>query len=188
MNVPYRKKVVQELGAEPLLLGEVKDHLRVTHDEHDDLIMSLITAAREQVEYDCQLSLAKKNIIVSMDSFPTYSGEIILPDGPVTKINSVKYYDTSNIDTTFTDYWEDLNQEQSRIVAKNGWPSTYVRPGCVRIDYEAGYDFAKVPEKLRQAMKLLIATWYDNASDVTGTSLSTLPRGYLMLIGGWVSL
>src|SRR5690606_1240366 len=67
-------------------------------------------------------------------------------------------------------YIVDTDSEPGAIHLAPGvsWPSGQLMPGMpIRIEYTAGYGAAeKVPERVKQAMLLLIAHWYENREAV----------------------
>jgi len=55
---------------EPISLFEAKDHLRVSVDDEDLLIYSLIKAARKKIESDCNRYLITQTVEIYFDRFP----------------------------------------------------------------------------------------------------------------------
>lgn len=64
-------------AAEPILLADAKQFLRVDIIDDDSLIADLIIAAREKVEADTGLSLVNKGFRQSLDSFPYFVDTIM---------------------------------------------------------------------------------------------------------------
>lgn len=171
-------------ASEPVTLAEAKAHLRVeaTLTDEDELITSLIQAAREQVEDLTHRQLITATWNLRLDGFPDWA--ISLPRPPLQAVNSIKYYDTEGtlVETLAedTDFLVDAASFVARIVPVPGgaWPATQDRPGAVIINYDAGYgdDAADVPAKIRQAMLLLIGHLYENREAVlVGVSADELP-------------
>ena len=63
--------------AEPITLAQAKTFLRVFNTDEDQLILGLITAAREEVENFTARSFAIKSYMQSLDSFPYYTDTVM---------------------------------------------------------------------------------------------------------------
>src|SRR5260370_13821273 len=64
-------------AAEPILLADAKNFLRVEVSDDDSLISLLITAAREAVEAFTNRSLVNKGYKMCLDSFPYYTDTVM---------------------------------------------------------------------------------------------------------------
>jgi uncharacterized phiE125 gp8 family phage protein len=174
---------------EPLTKEEVKLNLRVTHDEDDALIRSLIVAAREYVELWTDRALVPTTVTMKLDKFPGWDDgyTILLPKSPVTAFTSITYYDENDTSGTLasTEYQADIASEPARVipVATVTWPVTYERLHAVTLTYAAGYATpATVPERIKQAMHILIAHWYSNREPV-GNAGSEIAFSLKALLG-----
>ena len=178
-------KVTVKPESEPLELDEVKLHLRVDHDDEDSLIESMIAAAREYCENFCRRSFITQTLTFTLDEFPSvgvkascydgykrkYTDYIELPNGPVQSIESLEYWDTTEdeyIEIEAADY--QLSNSSAVVdrlapAPNTSWPTPQSgRLDAVKVQYIAGYgdDGEDVPRAIRNAMLLLIATWYAN--------------------------
>ena len=165
-------QIVTPPASEPLTLANVKEFLRVDHNDDDITLAIFITAARELCESFTRLALMPTTFEEYFDEFPTYSGdykdEIRLSRSPVTAVTYVKYIDGN--ETTITananDYKVDLISKPARISPDAGWFGTYETINAVFIRYVAGYaNAASVPAALKQGMLLVIADMYENRTD-----------------------
>ena len=136
-------KVISSPGQEPVTLAEAKKHLMIesASDTADDTyITTLITVAREEVEERTQRQIMPVTLEDQREGF----AEIRLPRPPFQVIDSVKYDNTANVETTWatTNYWIDDTAEPARFRRADGitFPETKVRkPNNVRIRYSCGY-------------------------------------------------
>lgn len=156
-------------AAEPISLTEAKDYLKVTTTAHNDLITMLIQAAREEVEIYTGKRLVTQTIAQYFEGFPSKS-YFTIAVSPVQSITSIQYYDTDNVLQTLSssDYILDGNSTPARIGLNLDatWPATASRLKAVTVTYVAGYgNAAAVPARIKEAMYLAIADWYDNPSD-----------------------
>ena len=168
-------KVITDLDYEPVSIGEVKIHLRLTDDTtEDDMLLSLISAAREWCESYIGRALGVKTLELLLDDFPA-SDVLCLPCPPLVSVTSIKYRDSSGTETTMSaaDYIVDIDRDPGRVVLAYGksWPSFTAYPSNpIRVRYVTGY--AIVPLTIKQAMLLLIGHWYENREALVIGSIS----------------
>lgn len=169
-------------AVEPISIVEAKAHLRVDHDDEDELITALIVAARSYL--DGHSGILGRAIVSQAwrQDFSGFHDRMRLPVGNLISVSAITYYDNDNatqtlsadIYTTFSDSigpYVTLKPDQT-------WPSTYTRPDAVRVAWTAGYGAtaASVPEAIRQAMLLMIGHWYANRETVNiGNITSEIP-------------
>lgn len=168
---------------EPVSLGEAKLHCRVDHDAEDDLILSLIQAAREEAEGMTSRVLAPQTWTARLDSFPA-GGEIEIAKFPVQSVTSITYVDPDGGLQTLdaSKYSLDAGGVVPRIRLAYGesWPAARREAGAVRILFVAGYD--EVPSRFRSWMLLRIGELYAfRERSVTGTVIARLNADSLVL-------
>ena len=156
---------------EPISIDEAKNNLRVSHNVDNAIITGMIESAREYVELWTGRALVPTTITMKLDSFPGSSGVILLPRSPVTAFTSIAYFDENNVSQTFsTSYYQsDLASEPARVapVTTSTWPATYTKLAAVTLTYTVGYATpAAVPERLKQAMQILVAHWYSKREPI----------------------
>jgi len=161
----------------------------------DDLIESLITTARQYCEGFQNRAYITQTWELWLDTFPSRN-YIEIPLPPLQEIAdpaspTIKYYDTDDTGVAFSsdNYFVDVKNEPGRIALNYGetWPSTTLRPvNGVCVTFLAGYGDAAsdVPEKVKQAMKLLIGHLYENREAVatTGAVPQKLPMAVEALL------
>jgi uncharacterized phiE125 gp8 family phage protein len=159
-------------GSEPITLAEAKAFLRVDGTDEDALIGSLISVARGVCETYAGLSFAAQTRVVKLDRF--YCKDIILPYGPVNTITSIEYSDEDgNAQTVTEGYTLDTQSGLSKIRVTDSWPYTDRIMNNVVVTYTTGY--AVIPEVVKHAIKMTVATLYENRQDeIVGTSSQVL--------------
>lgn len=181
--------VVSPPVEEPVSLADVKAYLRVDLLDEDQLIQSLITAAREYVELYTGRVLVTQTLRLTLNSFPVGESPIVLPRPRLQRVESVTYTDVDGLTQTMTGYIVDTTAEPGRLSHPPGssWPDTNGQLNAVTIDYVAGYGFADdVPKAIKQAMMLLISHWYDQrAPVVVGKITSELPFAVSALLDSY---
>lgn len=139
----------------------------------DSLISGFIKAAREYCEDYQNRAYITQTWELLLDEFPDSPFQLPLP--PLQSVESIKYYDTAGTEYEFAadNYQVDVDSYKGRVALAYGksWPTVTLRPmNGVVVQFKTGYGDAPgaVPEKVRLAIKILAAHFYENreASDV----------------------
>jgi uncharacterized phiE125 gp8 family phage protein len=182
-------------AVEPVTLAEARDHMRVDITDDDVLIAGLITAAREHLETICrpQLAMITQTWRYVADGWPA-SDTLELRPWPLQSVTSVAYTSDAGVTATFasSNYVVDTYSKPGRLRLKStaSWPGTtlQVLNGLV-VEFVAGYGntSAAVPQRLRQALLLLAAHWYENRelAVLTGAMPKQLPFSVDALMQHW---
>jgi uncharacterized phiE125 gp8 family phage protein len=179
-------------------LEDAKKHLRVDHDEDDDLIEAFVAAATEFVDGPKGFlgrALNQQTWDLYLDEFPCRRGSafyrrggswqfdpIEVPLPPLISVDGVFYIDASAVEqeVNASAYRVDPNSEPGRIVPVSGgaWPTVPCTPGAVRVRFTAGYIDAgnspptsNVPKPIRAGILLYLGDLYANRE-----SMLTGPR------------
>lgn len=172
-------------SAEPVSLAEAKAFLRLDHDDEDGLVAALVTAARLHVEAATRRLLLTQNWRIVRDRWPGDAGIVPIPLAPLQSVGAVRLFPGEGAAETVpsADYWLDAASTPARLVAKRGGfraPGRHV--AGIEIDVVAGYgDAADVPEPLRQAIRLLVAHWFEDRL-LVGAAELLLPKTVEALI------
>jgi uncharacterized phiE125 gp8 family phage protein len=156
---------ITEPTAEPVSLSEAKLHLRVDHADEDTLISGLISGARGQIEALCWHALMTQTLELVLDGWPC-GDTIELPHPPLQSVTSISYKDVDGVTTTLASdqYSVAKDSEPGRIVLAPGctWPGvTLWTAEAIRVRFVAGWlSAAAVPQRLKQALLLLVGEWY----------------------------
>lgn len=149
---PLKMSIVKRSAAEaePISLESAKAFLQVTHSLDDDLINSLIKAAREYAELKTGKSLTKKEYTLALNRFPNLycdgTTAINLWPPPLTECNEIRYIGTDGIDTSISSglaFQVDFASEPGRVAPLAGqcWPATlWGALNAVRVLFTAGYE------------------------------------------------
>ena len=178
-------EVTTQPTEEPVTLADMKTHLRVDNNNDDALIVGLIAAAREWCEGIQGRAYFTQTMTVSLDSFVDC---LDMPRPPLQSISSITYVD-SNGDTqtlSSTYYTVDTRSEPGRVYLAydQTWPTHRDVRHAITITAVCGYDsIDKVPDRIKAAIKLLAAHWYENREAVTSISLKETPRAVMSLLG-----
>ena len=153
-------------AVEPLSLAEAKGWLRVAHDDDDALIAALIASARTHIEKETRRALIAQTWRIVRDAWPA-SGRLEVYPAPLRQVLAARVYDSIGAAQAI----------EAEAFAIDGAAAPGViafaayalpRPGRavagIEIDVEAGYGAtaSDVPEPLKQAIRQLVAHWYEN--------------------------
>jgi uncharacterized phiE125 gp8 family phage protein len=179
----YNLTLVTPPEVEPLELLDVKHYLRLddlTDSNDDAYISSLITVSREYCEEYQRRAYITQTWELALQKFPIEETDslnnylrkslIEIPKGNLQIVNSFTYTDTSGKVTTMqlnTDYVVSTRGILGRVCPPFGkiFPVCLLWPlDPIIINFTCGYgdDGSKVPNRIKQAMLLLISHWYDN--------------------------
>jgi uncharacterized phiE125 gp8 family phage protein len=168
----------------PISLSEVKEQLRVEHDDDDAMLTRLIDVA---IAYtDVRGALGQAMITQKWGQWikPNPPQNVYLALGPVQSVTAVKYYDEAGVlqDDVVDNYQVFGTEFATTLSPKAGfsWPTAQQRADAIKIEYQIGYGDAAsdVPQTVRHALMLLIGHWYDNREQTGVDELSDIPFGY----------
>ena len=166
-------------AAEPLALDDARAFLRVDAHDDDELIAALIAAARLAVETQTRRALITQGWRLTLDGWPA-DGRITVRPGPLRVLSAARVFDLDGNATTLDlqHFVPDLGASALVVAPWAMMQPTRLAAG-IALDVMVGYGdtTADVPEPLRQAMRILIAHWYENRGLVVpgAMSLATLP-------------
>jgi uncharacterized phiE125 gp8 family phage protein len=177
--------VLEPPAAEPVSLAEARLFLRLDQTEEDDLLATLITAARLMVEAASGRCLIDQRWRIVLDRWPP-GGEIRLPLSPVSAVTAARVYDVlgaaQSVDGAALALDSLADPPLIRFVGEV--PEIGRDHGAIEIDVVAGYGATAdaVPAPLRQAVLRLAARWFEQRGDVAGRDAQALPAEIAGLI------
>jgi uncharacterized phiE125 gp8 family phage protein len=168
-------RIVQPARTLPVSVADAKTHLRVTGSDHDDLISDLIYGAAKQFE-------KRANVCLSTQRWRAFCekgySEIELWKYPITSIDLIQYYNTSNAITTLSsaDYFSNVDSGSNGYIARpvllvvEDVPSTYQRDDAFIITFTAGY--TSIDHDVKQALLSWVYRKYENPNDAVTERIS----------------
>jgi uncharacterized phiE125 gp8 family phage protein len=171
-------------AVEPLSLAEAKAYLRVETPDDDDVIGALIAGARIHVEVQTRRALITQSWRISVDAWPA-DGRLPIVPAPLQALTVARVYDLDNNAQALDSAAFVLDRGASVLLFA---PWALPAPGRVaagiELDVTVGYGdaAADVPEPLRQAIRLLVAHWYENRGLVGVGATAALPQTVAALL------
>lgn len=163
--------------AEPLTTAELKSQLRKTTTDEDTLIAAYGVAAREWVEHYTGHILNQREV---EDNFGEWGDYLTLRYQPITVDDP-----TPTLTVEYTDDEGDFIEYAERVIRDFQYPWTVHPPyglpfpslggpATIKVTYTAGYaDAASVPEKFKQAIRVLVASMFENRGAMSEESQQT---------------
>jgi len=173
---------------EPISLEEAKIFLRVSDTADDQLITTLIAAARVHVETLTRSAMITQTWRKVLDCWPS-SNQVEMPLGPFQTLLSIRVYDAANVATTLplAQFLPEESSRPARIALPTKIADQPIKRdrAAIEIDYQVGFgtNAADVPIDLKQSLLTLIGHWYQNREAVVmAGSGAIVPHGFDELI------
>ncbi len=174
--------------AEPVTVSEAKAFLRLGTSSEDELIASLIRAAREDVERATGLALIDQTWRLTLDTVPQ-NGIALLLRHPVREVIAVTAHGSEGeVSLVAANDWQaDVISRPARLFFHRPPAPQRVING-IDIDFRAGFGEAgtDVPDLIRRAILALVAHWYEfRAGYGPDGEPTSFPPHYERLIAPW---
>lgn len=149
----------------PVSLAAAKAHLRVEHDDEDDLIAGLVDAVTQHLDgYAGVLGRALVTQSWRLDLARPACRSVRLPVPPATDIEAVTYLvDGAEITLDPSAYRLGHGPLGDFLVLADGWswPAMDRREDALRVTFTTGYgEAADVPAPIQAAIKLMVGDLY----------------------------
>lgn len=162
-------------------LYELKDHLRITHDDEDTLLEGYIEAATAHFQRRTGRTVYETEWEIAYDSF--IAPRIKLQRGyPLISVTSIKYVDSEGSINTLSPSLYAVDTYNGRVSPAYGqsWPSFTAYPmSAVRIRYRAGIADSLSPRiyteaGIRQCICEMVGSMYENRESVVVTDRASV--------------
>jgi uncharacterized phiE125 gp8 family phage protein len=178
--------IVNGPAIEPIAVADAKKWLKLETSEDDDVIGALITAARLMVEAQTRRMLITQTWRLIYDCWP--NGRLAkIPLAPFQSLTGMRVYDANGTAQAVSAslYYVDAAADAARIIFGAPPPNPGRHDAGIEIDIVVGYGATpeSVPEPLRQAIRMLLADWYENRGDAGGgDGANALPSSVRALV------
>lgn len=172
-------------AVEPLSLADAKTFLRVEHDADDAIITSLVSAARNHVEALTRCALIAQTWRLVLDRWPD-GGRIAPRIGPLRALAAVRVFNAAG-EASAIDPETFVIHRAAGVIAAPGWslPPPGRSIAGIELDLDVGFGEAAsdVPPILLQAIRILVAHWYENRGLIAiGQTVAMMPASVNAMI------
>jgi uncharacterized phiE125 gp8 family phage protein len=168
---------------EPVSLAEAKLYLRIDGDDEDDLVTTLVNAARLLVEAASGRQLIAQTWRLTLERWPL--GPVRLPLSPVLSVAGARLRGADGQAAAIAGVsGVVIPGSDPPMVLLAAAPTPAPPPGSrIEIDVVAGFGAAAdVPAPLRQAILALTARWFEHRGDQTAGPDAALPSDVMALV------
>lgn len=166
-------RVVVVTPPEPFIdLAEAKEHLRVDHDDDDDLIAVLINAATGHIDGPngwLGRSIGAQTLELVLPGFVAEA--VNLPYPPALEVETVQFEDAEGVLQVLDPSIYRMHGDVIGLAPGASWPITQSYRGgaqVVRIRYTAGYE--EVPAPIRVAILMMLSDLYRHRGTATASA------------------
>lgn len=161
----------------PIILDDLKTHLRITHSDDDDYITDLAWMAYAWIESEADITIGATEYTLKQSCFEPV---IHIPKPPLASIQGVTYFDIDNISQTLVDgtdfYTMTPDKQEAYLAPATSWPSVHSRPDAVTIVFTAGN--TSPPKQVLHLIRLLVGSAYENReAEVAGVATNVIKLG-----------
>lgn len=168
----------------PVTLAEVKAHLRVSTNDEDALITSLIAAATKHTEHMTSRALITQTWVKVLDNFPSDAIEL---KASLASVSAITFIDPDGVLQTLdpAHYQIDPYKLPGWVMPAYGysWPEARATVNSVKVRFVCGFgNAAAVPDDIKSALLLLIGHLYENREATVERALTASPFTFDALI------
>lgn len=173
---------------EPIGIDDVKNHLNLLNNDHDQYLSTLIVAARRLCETHTHQTAIATTFETSFDGLPS-CGELVLDAPPLQSVTSIYYTNSDGVSTLLatSEYVLKTDSLPGKILRayEKTWPIVRTQ-GVARpviVTHVSGYATADdVPQEFKQAMLLMIGHWWMVRESVAMVNFSEVPMSAKALL------
>lgn len=169
-----RPMMISAPAIEPVSLAEAKSWLREDGADEDELIQTLIVAARMTLEAYTRRFFVTQSWRLTLDCWPASvaaSATLCIPFAPFQAVTAIRVYDANDVAQTIgaATYRAPFVNEAGRIFFKASPPAPGRATDGIEIDFAAGYGAlaSDTPQPLRRAILMLVAHWREKRGDAS---------------------
>lgn len=188
-NYQKIEQVTRDILTNWLTLDEITEQLNLYGDEsQDDYLINLELAVRMHIEDYLGKPIFPITYRIYYGNQWQYSenADLDLPETSMsnTVINSVKYYNDSNVLIALESNKYFYDQTGNRVVVSGGFPSNVstLRTNPIIVEYTVSPNILSQYPVIKQAGLLLLTHLYNNRSETTLTKLQKIPYGVDILL------
>ncbi len=167
-----RPMLIGAPAIEPVSLADAKSWLREDGAEEDQLIQTLIVAARMTLEAYTRRFFVTQSWRLVFDCWPdsvASKATLCIPFAPFEAATAIRVFDANDVAQTVNaaSYRAPPSNDGGRISFASAPPAPGRATDGIEIDFNVGYGAlaSNVPQPLRQAILALVAHWREHRGD-----------------------
>ncbi|TLG78592.1 phage head-tail connector protein [Methylocystis sp. B8] len=167
-----RPMLIGAPAIEPVSLADAKSWLREDGVEEDQLIQTLIVAARMTLEAYTRRFFVTQSWRLIFDCWPSSAicnATLYIPFAPFQSATAIRIFDSNDAAQTLAAaaYRAPSSSEGGRISFKSAPPAPGRATDGIEIDFAVGYGAlaSEIPQPLRHAILTLVAHWREHRGD-----------------------
>lgn len=167
--------------AEPVSVSELREAVNLWEDtSRDAKLAALGRAAREHCEKVTGHILVRRQFAIDKTRF----GDLLITKRPLISVDELTYDNADGEEATFEDFRVQGRAFPAHIVPIVGasFPAIWSDGGATLV-YTAGYGEGEVPEPFVQAIKILVAFWFDYPDGIVDGKAVEIPLAVKSLLG-----
>jgi uncharacterized phiE125 gp8 family phage protein len=170
-------------AGEPVALDAMKAFLRVETGDDDNIVAALIAGARVHVENWTRRALMTQTWRLILHLWPE-DGRIAVVPAPLQSLTAARVYNADGTTHSIDAQAFVLDLADSSLLFTPWTLPAPARPVAgIELDVIVGYgDASAVPEPFKQALRLLVAHWYEHRALVADGSNAALPQSVAALL------
>ncbi len=177
--------LISPSAQEPVLLDDLKQHLRLSSNDDDIALSGLAIAARHALEARVGFAFLAQQWRFQVETGKQQNAsdqkgyrDIILPVTPVLSIDAVEaVYKDGQREIIFQDDYEVMTGSVGRVKLLAPLPLGIKHFGGIEITFTAGHHSVEdIPAELRHAIRLLTAHFYENRESASEERVFSIPR------------
>lgn len=169
----------------PVSLAQIKQHLRIDHNEDDEYLSGLADAARLHIEAVSGHFLITRTVRQYVEELPN-SRSVVLNAWPIQAIEKIMGYDLDGNPKTLTlDQYKLDNRFDPATLSFSQTLSFGSFKNGIEVDFVAGYGETglDVPSNIIRAVLVLVAHWYEFRGTMpAGDETALIPEGLNKLL------
>jgi uncharacterized phiE125 gp8 family phage protein len=169
---------------EPITLAEAKAHQRISHGDDDTYIARLISSARKQIELRTGLALIEQGWTALYNRWPE-NRCIALPIAPVLSVTDILLHGDDNTSATLdpSHYFLDKVSKPAIVALRNDRqiPKASRAVNGIEVRFTAGFGATaeSVPQDIRHALLLTVASWFADRGELNTASLPLMAKALI---------
>jgi uncharacterized phiE125 gp8 family phage protein len=160
--------------APKIVLDDVKDYLRITTTDEDNLITAMIIAAVDKAETITNRALSVRTCELYFNVIRSFE----IPKPPFTSLTSIEVKNGDSY-VAFDGYLLDDKSEPAKVIINDYFSSGCGGNSinCLKVNFDCGY--SDIPEEIKIWIYSAVATMYENREQISDFQSFEMPNRFI---------